>query len=177
MTTEFQTQAAHISKIHTSNHETNNRRPDMKSAFHLIRTLLVLSCLVSLAFSLEDNDIDTQEPHVNRFKTRRHHNRFRNQQHKRLQHSRGLRARAPTSSAMNYDEGDYDMRNNYPIPITNLTAKVGDTVILNCAINSSYGSNPGVSLTELGILSVFFILYYVQNRLYGCKASLATCLL
>lgn len=46
---------------------------------------------------------------------------------------------APGSKAINeYKNIDY---------VANITAKVGETVVLYCAVNSSYGINPGVSWT------------------------------
>ena len=43
------------------------------------------------------------------------------------------------------EEADIDSPNlNAKIRMLNLTAKVGDTVVLNCGINASYGLNPGV---------------------------------
>jgi len=110
------------------------------------RILFLLICLVAVAFPLEENDIDTMDPHTNRLKMRRHRKKLnRDHHHKRLHHNRPMRARASYTSAIQNDEDEYDSRTGNSIPMINLTAKVGDTVILTCAINSSYGFNPGVS--------------------------------
>ena len=92
--------------------------------------------------SVEENNIDVNihQKHRNHKKHRHHNRRFK---HRRGMHrNRGVRVRTTHSSFIHSYE-DYDVRVNDKIAF-NVTAKVGDSVILNCAINSSYGVNPGV---------------------------------
>lgn len=59
---------------------------------------------------------------------------------------------------------DYMSSTNNKIEVINVTAKVGETVILSCAINSSYGSNPGVS-NIFQITQRLFIAFHFKGDL------------
>lgn len=127
-----------------------NREASIKMKFKVTKQLvLLLVCLVWLIEArhqaAEDNDIDRKaEYHRHKLHRHRKHRMRPHSSHRRLHRNRGLRVRAPMMS-FNNEESEYDMRTTYPIPVVNVTAKVGESVILNCAVNSSYGSNPGVS--------------------------------
>lgn len=75
--------------------------------------------------------------------TRFNGKRLRQQKHRNSKFKKNL-------NFNNYDNqdnlGDYQDQNelNKPIHAINVTVKVGETVVLNCVINSSYGLNPGV---------------------------------
>lgn len=117
--------------------------------FHLVYLLSAFLILfVSNVYpSSEENDIDVNNHNHyhnrNNHRTHRHRNvRLRHKYGKRMHRNRGLKIRTTHASFIhNYD--DYDVRINDRVTF-NVTAKVGDSVILNCAINSSYGINPGV---------------------------------
>jgi hypothetical protein len=95
---------------------------------------------------------NSNEPVSNKTKIRKNngsknHHRISNRNTKRV-------AKLVTSTTtlsrplFSIEDSDYDSQPpQFVIPpekIFNITAKVGETVVLNCAINSSYGINPGV---------------------------------
>jgi hypothetical protein len=77
-------------------------------------------------------------------------NRHKNADHKILQQQQQpLSTPIATTTTLTVENIDYFHESSYkylqrPQVSTNITAKVGETITLYCAINSSYGLNPGV---------------------------------
>lgn len=109
----------------------------------LLTLVLVLLCRV--ANGREDSDIDG-----GMMRTHKHRHHFKRQRNRSGRYQ-GIRVRTTHHSAQflhSYDDY-YDNINNQQQENErisyNVTKKVGDTVVLYCAVNSSLGSNPGVS--------------------------------
>ena len=104
----------------------------------------VLACLVGVLICVchtvaADDEADLYTRTTPR-KNHQHHNRSR----KKSKHTKSLLS-TPANLIQYNEEADIDSPNlNAKIRMLNLTAKVGDTVVLNCGINASYGLNPGV---------------------------------
>jgi hypothetical protein len=72
---------------------------------------------------------------------------------------------ATTTNTLTVENSDYFQENSAgsfkylqrPQVSTNITAKVGETITLYCAINSSYGLNPGVSIAFFGFGFICYV--------------------
>jgi hypothetical protein len=78
----------------------------------------------------------------NRTSSSNKNHRSNNKKH-RISNRNTKRTMKHTTKANDLAESSNDETNTH-IEIINVTAKVGETVILTCAVNSSFGSNPGV---------------------------------
>lgn len=119
---------------------------------HQVLSVLFLSLLVSISYT-KSHEVE-YEPHsvgANDHRTHRHHNRIRHRSGKRVGHRMRGRRFKTESPFGQYDENDYEYAGQHG-PAVNITAKVGDSVILACSVNSSYGLNPGVNIFCLFVI-------------------------
>ena len=108
--------------------------------FVLVCVVVFLVCLCQQAVADDETELGSTRTPTR--KNHQHHNRSR----KKSKHTKSLLSTHANLIQYN-EEADIDSSNlnTNKIRMLNLTAKVGESVVLNCGINASYGLNPGVN--------------------------------
>ena len=93
------------------------------------------------------NELSSTTSFIIKHKSSKQHRLNKSQKKKSSNRNRAAVHKTTTlpiqSTTNSYEDEDFIRQFNLPEHV-NVTVKVGDSIILNCAINSSYGINPGV---------------------------------